>query len=51
MVQSWSCREPGWEMAWSEQQSMGLTPSDGLAEEEREGSDEQSKVAFGISRV
>lgn len=38
-------------MAWSEQQGRGLTPSDGLAGEERVSSDEQSKVAFGIRRV
>lgn len=51
MVQGLSCREPGWEMAWSEQQSKGLTPYDGLAGEEREGPDEQGKAAIGISRV
>lgn len=51
MVWGWSCREPGWGMAWSEQQSMGLTAFDGLAKEEREGPDEQGKVATGIRRV
>lgn len=39
MLRGWSCKDPGWAMAWSEQQSMGLTPSGGLAREERTGHD------------
>jgi len=37
-------------MTWSEQQSMGLTSSDGLAGEERGGPDERGKVAIGIKQ-
>lgn len=43
MVWGWSCKELEWEMAWSEQQSVGLSLG-GLAGGEREGPDEQGEV-------
>lgn len=45
MVWVQSCKDPGWEMAWSEQQSVGLSVG-GLAGVEREGPEEQGEVAI-----